>query len=88
MTELINPPSTEDGHAALQRENDQLREALTSRPEIEQAKGILMAVHGCDATAAFGMLVHESQIKNVKLHEVALRLLDRVQTGDGTSEGR
>jgi len=88
MTFLSDEPSV-DGHLsglpsvddldALQRENDQLRAALISRPEIEQAKGVLMAVHSCDADAAFAMLVHESQTTNRKLHDVAIELLDRLR---------
>jgi AmiR/NasT family two-component response regulator len=53
----------------------QLRAALVSRPVIEQAKGVLMAVHGVDADRAFAMLVDRSQRENVKLHEVARRFL-------------
>jgi GAF domain-containing protein len=53
----------------------QLRSALTSRAEIDQAKGALMAIHGVDADKAFGQLVEESQHRNVKLVEVARRFL-------------
>lgn len=53
----------------------QLRAALVSRPVIEQAKGVLMAVHGLDADRAFAMLVRQSQRENLKLHEVARRFL-------------
>jgi AmiR/NasT family two-component response regulator len=80
MTDLLNGSSLPDDHEALQLENTQLRAALSSRPEIEQAKGVLMALHGCDADAAFKMLVHESQTKNIKLYDVALNLLRRVRT--------
>jgi AmiR/NasT family two-component response regulator len=79
MANLLDPPSLDDELEALRRENDQLRAALTSRPEIEQAKGVLMALHACDADEAFQKLVHESQTKNLKLYEVALDLLKRVQ---------
>jgi AmiR/NasT family two-component response regulator len=73
-------PSQDGNLDALQRENDQLRAALTSRPEIEQAKGALMALHKCDADAAFAMLVRESQTKNVKLRVVAHNLVTRLGT--------
>jgi AmiR/NasT family two-component response regulator len=53
----------------------QLRSALVSRAAIDQAKGVLMGVHGIDADAAFDRLVAESQRTNVKVHEVAVRLL-------------
>jgi transcriptional regulator with GAF, ATPase, and Fis domain len=50
---------------------DQLAEAMQSRAVIEQAKGILMAVHRCDADEAFRHLVRMSQTSNRKLREVA-----------------
>jgi len=57
--------------AALHQENDQLRSALTSRATIDQAKGILMAEHGCSPEDAFGRLVKMSQDANVPLRDVA-----------------
>jgi GAF domain-containing protein len=48
----------------------QLREALASRAVIEQAKGVLMAVHRITADEAFALLVTRSQQQNVKLREV------------------
>ncbi|GHH32395.1 ANTAR domain-containing response regulator [Lentzea cavernae] len=56
-----------------------LERALESRAVIEQAKGVLMAVHSCDADEAFAKLVEESQHKNVKLRDVARALLESVQ---------
>jgi AmiR/NasT family two-component response regulator len=82
MTDVISVSSIPDDSEALRLEVSQLRTALTTRPEIEQAKGVLMALHGCDADAAFRKLVHESQTKNMKLYEVALGLLDRVQNSE------
>ncbi|MDX1893423.1 GAF and ANTAR domain-containing protein [Mycolicibacterium sp. 050158] len=54
----------------------QLQSALGSRSTIDQAKGVLRAVHGCSADEAFAMLVEKSQHTNVKLHVVAAQLLD------------
>jgi AmiR/NasT family two-component response regulator len=54
----------------------QLETALTSRPDIDQAKGVLRALHGYTAVQAFARLVEESQRRNVKLHTVAKELLD------------
>jgi GAF domain-containing protein len=48
-----------------------LRQALVSRAPIEQAKGILMAVHHCTADEAFDRLSTQSQNTNTKLHDVA-----------------
>src|SRR3954447_8144763 len=50
---------------------DQMSEAMSSRAVIEQAKGILMAVHRCDAEEAFAHLVRMSQTGNRKLRDVA-----------------
>lgn len=56
----------------------QLERALVSRAVIDQAKGVLMAVHKCTADEAFSMLVERSQHENVKLRDVAMNLLDSV----------
>lgn len=55
-----------------------LEQALVTRAVIDQAKGVLMAVHSCDADEAFGMLVEQSQHENTKLRDVAKNLLDTV----------
>jgi transcriptional regulator with GAF, ATPase, and Fis domain len=55
---------------------DQLQTALRSRATIDQAKGVLMARHGCSAERAFELLVEASSSGNVKLREVAARLVD------------
>ena len=55
-----------------------LNEALVSRDEIGQAKGILMAGRKIDADAAFALLVATSQRHNLKLRAVAA---DVVRTG-------
>lgn len=49
----------------------ELERALDSRAVIDQAKGVLAAVHGVDAAAAFEMLVEKSQRSNTKLRVVA-----------------
>lgn len=55
---------------------EQLEHAMATRAVIEQAKGVLMAVHSCTADEAFAMLVRRSQHENVKLRDVAKNLLD------------
>ncbi|KOV82173.1 hypothetical protein ADL03_25610 [Nocardia sp. NRRL S-836] len=55
-----------------------LSTALGSRAVIDQAKGVLMAVHSCTADEAFAMLVQRSQHENRKLRDVAQALLDSV----------
>ncbi|MET9229963.1 GAF and ANTAR domain-containing protein [Lentzea sp. NPDC003310] len=59
-----------------------LEQALASRAAIEQAKGVLMAVHTCDADTAFRMLVEQSQRANVKLRDVAAKLLESATRSD------
>src|SRR5262249_12096636 len=60
---------------------EQLRSALTSRAVIDQAKGILMAVHNIDAERAVGGLVTQGQRDNVKLRDLATRLVAAVVDG-------
>ena len=64
---------------------DGLREALESRAPIEQAKGMLMAIHRIDADAAFQMLAENSQRSNRKLRVVAKELLAAVSGVDATT---
>lgn len=54
----------------------QLEAALTTRTDIDQAKGALRAIHGCSAESAFERLKAASQQRNVKLHIVAREFLD------------
>jgi transcriptional regulator with GAF, ATPase, and Fis domain len=63
------------GHRELA---DQLTEALQSRAVIEQAKGVLMAVHSIDADEAFQRLRVESQHSHRKLRDVAIEFVERV----------
>ena len=53
-----------------------LRNALRSRAVIEQAVGILQAVHGTDPEQAFDRLVRLSQQHNVKLRKLAAVLVE------------
>ncbi|MGW4112375.1 ANTAR domain-containing protein [Actinosynnema sp. NPDC004786] len=59
----------------------QLGLALTSRAVIDQAKGIVMAVHRVSADEAFSMLVDRSQRENVKLRDYAERFIEEVLGG-------
>jgi GAF domain-containing protein len=56
----------------------QLSTALVSRAVIDQAKGIVMAVHAVSAEEAFQLLVRQSQRENVKLHDLAEQLVARI----------
>ena len=55
---------------------DQLRDAISSRDEIGQAKGILMERHRINGDAAFAVLSRASQTVNLKLTEVARHLIE------------
>jgi GAF domain-containing protein len=57
---------------------ENMRTALDSRAEIDQAKGVLMAMHSISAKEAFQLLARESQDTNTKLRDVARSLLDTV----------
>jgi GAF domain-containing protein len=58
------------------RQGDQLQSALSTRDRIGQAKGIIMERFGIDDVRAFAMLRQLSQDGNVKLAEVAQRVID------------
>ncbi len=60
--------------------SQQLTEAMRSRAVIEQAKGMLMARSPeLSADDAFDMLRRASQRENVKLRDIAQRIVDRKQ---------
>lgn len=72
-------------YASAAAEASQLREALTSRSAIDQAKGILMAQHGVAPDAAFQMLVRLSNDTNVRLVDVARAMVYQVQNPSQTT---
>ncbi|MGW0816020.1 ANTAR domain-containing protein [Streptomyces viridiviolaceus] len=55
----------------LQEEVEQLRQAIASRPVIDQARGVLMALHACTPDEAWQILRETSQLSNTKLRTVA-----------------
>ncbi|WP_345668954.1 ANTAR domain-containing response regulator [Streptomyces similanensis] len=59
----------------LQQEVAQLRQAIASRPVIDQARGILMAAHACTPQQAWDILREASQRTNTKLRSVAARVV-------------
>jgi GAF domain-containing protein len=60
---------------AAAQELDQVKEALGSRDVIGQAKGMLMERYQVGPQQAFALLARLSQDENVKLHDVATRLV-------------
>jgi transcriptional regulator with GAF, ATPase, and Fis domain len=66
--------------------NQNLNEAMRTRAVIEQAKGMLMAQSGnLNADAAFELLRKASQRENVKLRDIAQRIVER-RPPPGTSD--
>jgi GAF domain-containing protein len=58
--------------------SQQLNVAMGNRAVIEQAKGMLMASNeGLDADGAFELLKRASQRENIKVREIAQRIVDR-----------
>jgi hypothetical protein len=69
-----------------QEEVQQLQQAIASRPIIDQARGILMAVETFTADQAWDVLRDASQHANTKLRSVAAALV-AVSTGGPTPAG-
>lgn len=62
--------------ASLETEVVGLRKALQTRTVIGQATGLIAAVQGCTPQQGFQLLVRMSQHHNVKLHAIAVKLVD------------
>jgi hypothetical protein len=67
--------AAETGQSILIK-NVQLQEAMRSRAQIEQAKGILMRDYGCTADEAFQRLVNASNRTNRTLRDIARALVE------------
>jgi GAF domain-containing protein len=63
-------------YEAVAREASQMRQALDSWGVVSEAKAVIMQAHGCDADAAFDWLRRASQRSQVKLADVARRLIE------------
>lgn len=61
--------------------------SAAARDTIEQAKGILMLTYGLDPDAAFAMLKWWSRNRNVKVREVAERLIQVAREGHVSHAG-
>lgn len=75
------------GAARMREVAAQLKEALTTRAIIDQALGIVMAQRRCTSHQAFEVLRHVSQDRNVKLHQVAATIVEKV-TGEPPQRSR
>ncbi|MBO8186322.1 ANTAR domain-containing protein [Streptomyces spirodelae] len=58
----------------LQEEVAQLRQAMKTRPVIDQARGVLMAYWRCSPETAWRILVDISQHTNTKVREISVLL--------------
>lgn len=58
------------------RQGEQLQSALSSRDLIGQAKGVIMERYQVDAVRAFELLRELSQTENIKLVDIAKRVID------------
>jgi len=56
--------------------SENLQAAMESRSVIEQAKGVIMSAQAKTADEAFKVLVTTSQLENVKLREIAKRIVE------------
>lgn len=59
---------------------DGLLTAMKTRAQIEQAKGIIMAMRGIGADEAFAFLSEQSQNRNIKVTDIAATLIDSIDT--------
>jgi len=72
-------PSVALGHA---REVDQLHQALQSSRTIGTAIGIVMERYRLDQERAFGFLTRASSHSNLKVRDVAARIVDSTERGE------
>ncbi len=64
--------------------SDNLAQAMASRAEIEQAKGIIMGSTGVSADVAFELLKQQSQHLNRKLRDIAIDIVSDATRGVDT----
>ncbi|MFI8848807.1 ANTAR domain-containing protein [Streptomyces sp. 891-h] len=65
----------------LQEEVAQLRQAMKTRPVIDQARGVLMASWHCSPETAWRILVDISQHTNTKVREISVLLTQATHGG-------
>jgi len=77
-------PAGHSHAATLEAQRAALLEAVEHRAVIEQAKGMLMLKHRCDADAAFELLVEISRRERRKVRDIAA---DLVRSGSSAARG-
>ncbi|MBY4127614.1 ANTAR domain-containing protein [Rhodococcus fascians] len=63
---------------AAEQEIAGLRTAMRTRSDIDQAKGIIMAMRGISADDAFALLSEQSQNRNIKVSDIAASMIDSI----------
>ena len=63
--------------------NENLTAAMETRATIEQAKGIIMAAQRVSADEAFATLIAQSQHENIKLRDIATRIVSNAARRPG-----
>jgi GAF domain-containing protein len=69
----------------LQDTRDDMSAAMKSRTVIDLATGAIMAQNRCGQSAAFKVLLQASNTRNMKLHQVAARVLSSLAGSASTS---
>jgi hypothetical protein len=87
MVTFARNEQSDNDDASADDEIRHLQRALRSQPAIEQAKGLLMAQHGCTPDEAFAMLMQASQRENRKLREIARAMIDGAAPGAADRRG-
>ena len=67
----LDPDALRAQLAQVRQRCEQLQFALDSRVLIEQSKGVLIALYGCDAPAAFLVLRRTARNRRERIHAVA-----------------
>jgi hypothetical protein len=87
MTASRDQRSLSEELAWLEQENARLRRAVDSHAVVDQAIGVLAALHRMAPAAGFEVLREVSQYTNVKLHTVAETLVATAAAPVGRSGG-
>jgi ANTAR domain-containing protein/GAF domain-containing protein len=69
-------------YAGAQDEVMQMKQAMASRAQIEQAKGVIMRDHRCTPEEAFSIMVDLSSRSNRKLRDVAQTIVTEATSGE------
>jgi response regulator NasT len=83
-------PESAEPHASLDDCEDEvhdLRAALQTRPVIDQAKGMLIAEHGCSPDEVSQMISH-AQRENRKVRDIAEAMIDKAQSDSSPAPKR